>query len=93
MANAPTQIPESRGALIALMVVSLIAVAALALAIVSVALMLRRAGSNHWQERSGARARTAAVLSPATSAGRRARSLPVGATVLLTNHLRKGQMK
>ena len=51
-------------ALIALMLVSLVVLAALAWAIVSVPYMLGRAVSRRWQGRSGASPRTA-TLSPA----------------------------
>jgi hypothetical protein len=63
-------------ALIALMVISVAAVAALAWAIVSVPLMLGRAISRRWQSRIGASPGTAAALSRATW---------VGATVRLAN--------
>jgi hypothetical protein len=52
--------------LIALMIVSLVALPALALAIVFAPYMLIRAISRRWQGRSGASPRPAAVLSPAT---------------------------
>jgi hypothetical protein len=52
--------------LIALMLVSLVALPALARAIVFMPYMLIRAISRRWQGRSGADSRTAAVLSPAT---------------------------
>jgi hypothetical protein len=52
--------------LIALMIVSLVALAAFAFAIVFVPFMLIRAISRRWQGRSGASPRTAAVLSPVT---------------------------
>jgi hypothetical protein len=72
-------------ALIALMVVSLVAVTTLAWAIVWVPRMLSRAISRCWHGRSGASRRTAAALSPADSGVRRTRSVPAGATVLLAN--------
>lgn len=52
--------------LIALMIVSLVALAALAWAIVFVPYMLSRAISRRWHSRIGARPRTAAALSPAS---------------------------
>jgi hypothetical protein len=52
--------------LIALMIVSLVALAALALAIVFVPYMLIRAVSRSWQGRSAASPQTAAAVSPAT---------------------------
>jgi uncharacterized protein (DUF486 family) len=52
--------------LIALMIVSLVALAALAWAIVFVPYMLSRAISRRWQGRSGASLRTAAAPSPAS---------------------------
>ena len=52
--------------LIALMIVSLVALPALAIAITSVPYMLGRAIGRRWQGRSSAKPRTAAVLSPAT---------------------------
>jgi hypothetical protein len=51
-------------ALIALMIVSLVVLAALAGAIVAVPYMLGRGVSRRWQARSGAHPRTAAALSP-----------------------------
>jgi hypothetical protein len=72
-------------ALIALMVVSLVAVTTLAWAIVWVPRMLSRAISRCWHGRSGASRRTAAALSPADLGVRRTRSVPAGATVLLAN--------
>jgi hypothetical protein len=68
--------------LIALMIVSLVALATLAWAIVSVPYVISRAISRSWQGRSGASPRTAAALSPAR---RRTRSVPAGATALLAN--------
>jgi hypothetical protein len=52
--------------LIALMIVSLVALPALAIAIVFVPYMLIRAISRRWQGRSSAIPQTAAALSPAT---------------------------
>jgi hypothetical protein len=52
-------------ALIAVMIVSLVALAALIWAIVSVPYVLGRAISHRWQGRSGASPRPAAALSPA----------------------------
>jgi hypothetical protein len=51
--------------LIAFMIVSLVALAALAWAIVFVPYMVSRAISRRWHMRSGASPRTAAALSPA----------------------------
>lgn len=68
--------------LIALMIVSLVALAALTLAIVYAPYMLVRAIAHRWQGRSAASPRTAAALSPARP---RARSVPAAATVLLAN--------
>jgi hypothetical protein len=51
--------------LIALMIVSLVALPALALAIVFVPYMLGRAISRRWQGRTDATPRTAVVLTPA----------------------------
>lgn len=72
-------------ALIVLLVVSLVAVAALARAIVSVAFMLSGAISRRWQGRSGASPGTAVAISPVTSGVRQTRSVPAGATALLAN--------
>jgi hypothetical protein len=52
--------------LIALMIVSLVALPALALAIIFVPYMLIRAIGRRWQGRTAATPQTAAVLSPAT---------------------------
>lgn len=52
--------------LIALMLVSLVALPALAIALVFVPYALIRAISRRWQDRSSAGPRTTAVLSPAT---------------------------
>jgi hypothetical protein len=73
-------------ALIVLLVVSLVALAALTRAIVSVAFMLSGAISRRWQGRSGASPGTAVAISPATSSARPTRSAAAGgATVLLAN--------
>lgn len=72
-------------ALIALLIVSLAALAAIAWAIVSVPLMLSRAISRSWHGQGGASPRTAVALSPATSVVRRTRSMPTGATALLAS--------
>jgi hypothetical protein len=77
-------------ALIALMVVSLVAVTTLAWAIVWVPRMLSRAISRCWHGRSGASRRTAAALSPANTLVRPTRSVPAAATVLLTNARTEG---
>jgi hypothetical protein len=71
--------------LIALMIVSLVALAALAWAIVFVPYMLSRAIIRRWQGRSGVSPRTTAALSPANSGVRRPRAVPASATVLLAN--------
>lgn len=68
--------------LIALMIVSLVALAALASAIVVAPYMLVRAIARRWQSSSAASPRTAATPSPAKP---RTRSVPVAATVLLAN--------
>jgi hypothetical protein len=65
-------------ALIALMLVSLAALAAVLWAMVAVPYLLGRAISRRWQDRKGASPRTAAALSPANS-GRRTRSVPAAA--------------
>jgi hypothetical protein len=67
-------------ALAALMSVSLVALATLGWAIVSVVLVLRTTISRGWHGLPGASPRTAQVRSPA---GRRTQSMPVGAPVLL----------
>jgi hypothetical protein len=71
--------------LIALMLFSLVTLAALAGTIVAVPYMLGRAIGRRWQRASGASPRTAAVLSPANSGARRTRRLPVGTAALLAN--------
>jgi hypothetical protein len=70
---------------IALMIVSFVALATLASAIISVPYVLSRAMSRRWQGRSVPSPRTAAALSPANPGVRRSRSVPTGATVLLAN--------
>jgi hypothetical protein len=71
-------------ALIALLLVSLAAVAALVRAIVWVPVTVSRAISRRPHGRSGASPRTAVVLSPADSGvGRIRSSMPAGATALL----------
>jgi hypothetical protein len=67
-------------ALIALMIVSLVAPAALALATVSITRLLGRTIGRRLQIRSGTGPRRATALS---QAGRRTRSAPAGAAVLL----------
>jgi hypothetical protein len=71
-------------ALIALMVVSLAAVAAVAWAIVSVPLMLRRTIRRRWQSRSGAEwTNGAPAASPARAVLQQTPPVPAGATMLL----------
>ena len=65
--------------------VALVALAELAWGLVSVPGMLSRSISRRWRDRRGARPRTEAVLSPASSGKRRTRSVPAGATALLAN--------
>jgi hypothetical protein len=72
-------------ALIALMLVSLVALAAFAWAILEASYMLGRAISHRWQGRSGASPQTAAALSPVTSGVRPIGSVPSSAAVLLAN--------
>ena len=69
--------------LIALMLVSLVALGTLAWATVWVPLMLSHAISRRWQARSGAMQWTAAALAPANSVVQPTRPAPTGATVLL----------
>lgn len=71
--------------LIALMIISLVALPALALAIGFVPYMLSRAISRRWHSRGSASPRTAVALSPAGSGVRPTRSVPSGATVLLAH--------
>jgi hypothetical protein len=71
--------------LIALMIVSLAALAALAWGIVFVPYMLSRAIGRRWHSLSGASPRTASALSPATAGFRRTRSVPAGATAFLAH--------
>ena|SRR5919106_1384081 len=70
--------------LIALTILSLVALAAFALAVVCVPYQLGRAISRRWHSRSGATPRTAAPL-PLDVDARRSRPVPAGARVLLTN--------
>jgi hypothetical protein len=69
--------------LIALMILSLVALAAFAWAIVYVPYMLIRAIGRRWHSLSGASPRTASALSPATAGLRRPGSVPAGATAFL----------
>ena len=74
--------------LIALMIVSLVALgalAALAWAIAFVPYMLSRAIGRRWHSRSGASPRPARALSPADSGVRPTRPMRAAATVLLAN--------
>ena len=74
--------------LIALMILSLVALgalAALAWAIAFVPYTVSRAIGRHWRSRSGASPRPAPALSPADSGVRPMRPMPAAATVLLAN--------
>ena len=74
--------------LIALMILSLVALgalAALAWAVAFVPYMVSRAISRRWHSRSGASPRPAPALSPADSGVRPTRPTPAAATVLLAN--------
>src|SRR2546423_911390 len=71
--------------LIALLILSLVALAALASAIAFVPYMLSRAIGRRWRSRSGASPRPAPALSPADSGARPTRPMPAAATVLLAN--------
>jgi hypothetical protein len=74
--------------LIALMILSLVALgalAALAWAIASVPYMVSRAIGRRRRSRSGASPRSARALSPADSGVRPTRPMPAAATVLLAN--------
>ena len=72
-------------AVIALMLVSLVALAAFAWTIVSATHTLMRAISHRWQGWDSASPRTATALSPINSVDRRTRAAPAGATLLLAN--------
>jgi hypothetical protein len=74
--------------LIALMILSLVALgalAALAWAIAFVPYVVSRAIGRRWRSRGGAGPRPAPALSPADSGVRPMRSMPAAATVLLAN--------
>jgi hypothetical protein len=71
--------------LIALMMASLVALAALALVIVFMPYMLSQAISRRWHNRTSASPRTAPAESPAGSSTRPTRSAPTAATVLFTH--------
>lgn len=71
--------------LIALMIVSLAALPALALAIVFAPYILGRAITRHLHSRTSARSQTAITFSPLNSSVRPTRSVPAEATVLLAH--------
>ncbi len=71
--------------LIALMVFSLVALAALALAVVFVPYMLSQAIRRRWHGRSGTSRPTAAAARPVNSTVRATRSAPATATALVSN--------